>query len=74
MAVDFRNKGKDVTVIEMKDDFASDANMFHKMGLNIQVRNGINVKTKMQVVKITETGVVAKDANNQETVCRLIQY
>lgn len=67
-AIDFRSKGKEVTVLEMKDDFASDANMFHKMGLNIQVRNGINVKTSTQVVKITQEGVVAKDCDGKEMV------
>lgn len=67
-AIDFRNKGKKVTILEMKDDFASDANMFHKMGLNIQVRNGIDMRTGVKVLKITEEGVVAADKDNNEMV------
>ena len=62
-AVDFRNRGKDVTVIEMRDDFAVDANMFHKMGLSIQARNGIDMRLSTKVKEITKDGVVAEDAD-----------
>ena len=67
-AVEFKNKGKKVTVVEMRDDFAVDANMFHKMGLRIQVRDGIDMHTSTAVKKITKEGVVAQDKDGNEVV------
>jgi len=67
-AVEFRNRGMKVTVIEMRDDYAVDANMFHKMALGIQVRDGIDMRTSTKVKKITKEGVVAEDKDGNELV------
>lgn len=67
-AVHFRREGKDVTLLELRDDFAIDANAFQKMALNIEMRNGIDVRCGMRVTAITKEGVVAVDKNGAETV------
>ena len=67
-AVEFKNRGKKVAVIEMQNDYAIDANMFHKMALGIQVRDGIDMHVSTKVKAITKEGVVAVDKDGNEMV------
>jgi len=67
-AIEFMNRGKSVTVIEMMDDYAIDANIFHKMAFGIQIRNGIDMRVGTTVTAITEEGVVATDKDGKEFV------
>jgi len=66
-AVHFRREGKEVTLLEMRNDFAIDANMFQKMALNIELRDNIDLHLNTTVKAITKEGVVAVDADGKET-------
>lgn len=67
-AIHFKRDNKQVTLIEARDDFAVDSNAFHKMALNIELRDGIDVHLGTKVEAITEEGVVAIDSNGQRLV------
>ncbi|SHO54602.1 NAD(P)/FAD-dependent oxidoreductase [Vibrio quintilis] len=67
-AVHFKRENKQVTLIEARDDFAVDANVFHKMALNIELREGIDVHLNTRVEAITPEGVVAIDQSGQKHV------
>jgi len=67
-AIHFKRENKNVTLIEVRDDFAVDANIFHKMALNIELREGIDVHLSTKVEAITKEGVVSIDNNGQRHV------
>lgn len=67
-AIHFKREHKQVTLIEARDDFAVDSNVFHKMGLNIELREGIEVHLGTKVEAITAEGVVAVDQHGQRHV------
>jgi 2,4-dienoyl-CoA reductase-like NADH-dependent reductase (Old Yellow Enzyme family)/NADPH-dependent 2,4-dienoyl-CoA reductase/sulfur reductase-like enzyme len=60
--------GKDVTVVEMQDDWAPDAYFMHKTAMEIALRDSkikIHVKTKAKVV--SAKGLVCESANGEVT-------
>lgn len=65
-AIHFLRENKDVTLIEAQDDFAMDANPFHKMGLARELQKGVQMKLGLTVKAITAAGVVAVDKDNNE--------
>ncbi|AWW25862.1 FAD-dependent oxidoreductase [Acetobacterium sp. KB-1] len=67
-AIHFLREKKDVTLIECRDDFAVDANAFHKMALNINLRDGADIRLNTTVKAITKAGVVAVDQDGNEVV------
>ncbi|MEI8633982.1 FAD-dependent oxidoreductase [Vibrio sp. PP-XX7] len=67
-AIHFRQEDKHVTLLEARDDIAIDANAFHKMGLDIELRDSINLHVNSRVEAITEEGVVAVDTSGQQHV------
>jgi 2,4-dienoyl-CoA reductase-like NADH-dependent reductase (Old Yellow Enzyme family)/thioredoxin reductase len=67
-AVHFKRKNRQVTLLEARDDFAIDANVFHKMGLQIELREWIDVHLNTHVQAITSEGVVAVDAAGQKQI------
>lgn len=67
-AIHFRRENKQVTLIEARDDFAIDSNIFHKMALNIELRDGIDLHLNTKVEAITKEGVVAVDSTGQQHV------
>lgn len=67
MAVDLAWKGKDVTIVEMLDDVARDANSFHRAAIGFQIRDHkIQVHTGITGTKIDEKGLYGLDKNGQE--------
>ncbi len=59
--------GKDVTILEMKDDWASDAYFMHKNAMNGYMRESnikINVSTK--AIAITEEGVLCETPEGEK--------
>ncbi|MZI95726.1 FAD-dependent oxidoreductase [Vibrio sp. CAIM 722] len=67
-AIHFRREHKNVTLIEARDDFAIDSNVFHKMGLNIELRDHIDVHVGTKVEAITAEGVVAINKQGERLV------
>ncbi|MFM2482428.1 FAD-dependent oxidoreductase [Celerinatantimonas sp. YJH-8] len=65
-AIHFKREHKKVTLLEARDDFAIDANVFHKMGLNIELREGIDVHLSTKVKAITAEGVIAEDSQGHQ--------
>jgi NADPH-dependent 2,4-dienoyl-CoA reductase/sulfur reductase-like enzyme len=60
--------GKDVTVVEMQDDWAPDAYFMHKTAMEIAIRDSkikIHVKTKAKAV--TDKGLVCETAGGEVT-------
>jgi 2,4-dienoyl-CoA reductase-like NADH-dependent reductase (Old Yellow Enzyme family)/thioredoxin reductase len=55
-------KGKQVTIVEMLDDVAMDANIMHRRGLMLELQRAVTIRTGRRCVEITETGVVVEDA------------
>lgn len=64
-AIHMAREGKKVSLIEMKEDVAIDANVRHRP-LLIKELEKINVKTKLNAKKITEDGVFCKDEDGDE--------
>lgn len=58
--------GKDVTVVEMKDDWAADAYFMHKNAMNIYIRNsGIKIHTDTTAKAVTEEGLVCETKDGE---------
>lgn len=61
--------GKDVTVVEMKDDWAADSYFMHKNAMKIYVRDS-NIKIKVSTVakEITEKGLLCSTPDGEELI------
>lgn len=58
--------GKDVTVVEMKDDWAADAYFMHKNAMNIYIRNsGIKIHTDTTAKAVAEEGLVCETKDGE---------
>lgn len=68
-AVHFLHMGKEVTLIEMRDNYAIDANPFHRAGLTRELTGKANILLSTKVKAITAEGVVVEDKDGNESVC-----
>ncbi|MDO5548837.1 MAG: FAD-dependent oxidoreductase [Eubacteriales bacterium] len=58
--------GKDVTIVEMKDDWASDAYFMHKNAMNIYIRDSkIQIYTKTTAKAVTDDGLLCETADGE---------
>jgi pyruvate/2-oxoglutarate dehydrogenase complex dihydrolipoamide dehydrogenase (E3) component len=62
-ALHLARRGSDVTIVEMLDEVAPDANAFHRTALLLELRKNVEVRTGLRCVEITDSGVVAVDKN-----------
>ena len=61
--------GKAVTIVEMQDEIAPEANWMHKEGMmQAFAKQNITTVTGRKVVSISEDGVTVADENNETTV------
>jgi 2,4-dienoyl-CoA reductase-like NADH-dependent reductase (Old Yellow Enzyme family)/thioredoxin reductase len=60
--------GKDVTIVEMLDDVARDANRLHKLALILELAKYAKVVTGFRGKKITEEGLLCEGANGKEVL------
>jgi len=60
--------GKDVTVVEMLDEVARDANMFHRIGLMIELRKNVKVVTNTKGKAITEEGLLCEGPDGKDVL------
>lgn len=59
--------GKDVTIVEMKDDWAADAYFMHKNAMKIYVRSSnIKIHCKTKAKAVTEEGLVCINEKGEE--------
>lgn len=58
--------GKDVTIIEMREEIAPDANMFHKMALQKELDAHVKSMPNMKAKEITEKGVLCISSDGNE--------
>ena len=68
-AVHLAQQGKDVTVVEMMEDVAVDANVRQRpILLDMLAKLQVKVKTRMKGVKITDEGLVCTDDTGNENL------
>ncbi len=67
-AVEFHDKGHDVTIIEMKDEVAEEVNSFYRGGLMPQILRSAEVMTGTTVKEITEQGVLCEKDGKEMTI------
>lgn len=67
-AIHFLRHEKDVTLVEAREDFAIDANMYHKIALGVELKKGIHLKVNSKVKEITKEGVVVINQEGSEEV------
>ncbi|MFC1942386.1 FAD-dependent oxidoreductase [Chloroflexota bacterium] len=60
--------GKDVTVVEMFDEVARDANKWHRVALMIELAKYVKVVTSTKGKAITEDGLVCEGPDGKETL------
>jgi 2,4-dienoyl-CoA reductase-like NADH-dependent reductase (Old Yellow Enzyme family)/thioredoxin reductase len=60
-ALHLAGSGKKVTIVEMLDELAPDANMFHRTSLLLELGKAVEVRTGLKCVEITGEGVNAID-------------
>lgn len=51
-------QGKEVTIVEMLDEVASDANIMHGRALRLELARAVTIRTGLRCVEITGEGVV----------------
>lgn len=59
--INLAHMGKTVTIIEMREAIAADANQFHSMALNEQLKKYITSMVNTKAVEITDKGVLCED-------------
>lgn len=69
-AVHLAQDGKKVTIIEMRNDVAVDANIRHRPLLLEKLKELVTVKTGLKGLKITKDGVICSDQNNEEVLVK----
>ncbi len=63
--------GKKVTVVEMKDDYAPDANEMHRIGLEHEfAKNNVKFCLNTSAKAVTEEGLVCTDKNGEEFIIK----
>jgi len=61
-------KGKDVTVIEMLDDVALEANIMHRWALMIELEKSVKIKAGFKCSEINDKGAMAVDKKGKQTL------
>lgn len=59
--------GRDVTIIEMQQEVAPDANWMHRVGMlqAFGARNNLHVKTGLRCMEVTDDGVIVQDGTGE---------
>ncbi|HCX64835.1 MAG TPA: NADH:flavin oxidoreductase, partial [Eubacteriaceae bacterium] len=66
-SIHLAQEGKKVTIIEMRDDVAIDANARHRPLLLARLKNaGVSIHTNTRGVEVTDTGLICKDQDDRE--------
>ena len=60
--------GKDVTLVEMRDEVAVDAPLFHKVAVKVELAKGTKIFTGMTGKAVTEKGLLCTDKDGKEVL------
>lgn len=65
-----QEQGKNVTVVEMRDDYATDTTLWHKQGLIQQLTKGVDIRLNTRAIAISVDGVtvLGKDSDKEEII------
>jgi 2,4-dienoyl-CoA reductase-like NADH-dependent reductase (Old Yellow Enzyme family)/NADPH-dependent 2,4-dienoyl-CoA reductase/sulfur reductase-like enzyme len=61
-------QGKDVTIVEMLDEVAQDANIMHRRGLMLELQKTVETRTGLRCAEITDEGVVAVGKKGERAI------
>jgi 2,4-dienoyl-CoA reductase-like NADH-dependent reductase (Old Yellow Enzyme family)/thioredoxin reductase len=61
-------KGKDVTIIEMLDDVAIEANIMHRRALMLELEKSVKLSPGFKSIEITDKGVMAVDGEGKKVL------
>jgi 2,4-dienoyl-CoA reductase-like NADH-dependent reductase (Old Yellow Enzyme family)/NADPH-dependent 2,4-dienoyl-CoA reductase/sulfur reductase-like enzyme len=61
-------QGRDVTIVEMLDEVASDSNLMHRRALMLELAKAVKIRTGLTCIEITSEGVVAAGVDGERTV------
>ena len=61
-------KGRQVTILEMLDDVAPDANLMHRRALMLELKKAVTIQTGAMCVEIGDRAVVAAGRDGGRTV------
>jgi len=67
-AVHLAKAGRDVTVVEMKDDICKDANPRHRPLLLAELEKSVNCLTNTRAVSVTDAGIVCETPDGEITI------
>jgi pyruvate/2-oxoglutarate dehydrogenase complex dihydrolipoamide dehydrogenase (E3) component len=59
-------RGREVTILEMLDDVALEANIMHRRALMLELEKSVKIRTRMKCIEITDEGVIAVDQNGEQ--------
>jgi NADPH-dependent 2,4-dienoyl-CoA reductase/sulfur reductase-like enzyme len=65
-AIHLQWQGKQVTVVEMMDDYATDATMWHKLGIRSQFQKGVELLLSTKAKEVTKEGLVVTGPDGKE--------
>lgn len=65
-AIHLAQEGKKVTIVEMRDELAPDANVRHRPLLLKQIEGSIEVRTGLKGLEVTMEGVICEDREKQQ--------
>jgi 2,4-dienoyl-CoA reductase-like NADH-dependent reductase (Old Yellow Enzyme family)/thioredoxin reductase len=70
IALHLSEEGHDVTVVEMRDEFAPEANPLHRYGLlwRMKGNENLHIKTSMRVTEIRKDGVTAESTEGAKHI------
>ena len=61
-AVDLRNKGHEVHIVEMQEELAPECNHYHRIALMHEMETGINAHLQTRATEITDNALIGVDA------------
>jgi 2,4-dienoyl-CoA reductase-like NADH-dependent reductase (Old Yellow Enzyme family)/thioredoxin reductase len=62
----FAQQGRDVTIIEMLDEVAEEANIMHRRALMLELERYVTIQSGFRCTEITDAGVIAIDKEGKE--------
>jgi pyruvate/2-oxoglutarate dehydrogenase complex dihydrolipoamide dehydrogenase (E3) component len=70
IALHLSEEGHDVTVVEMRDEFAPEANPLHRYGLlwRMKGNENLHIKTSMRVTEIRKDGITAESTEGAKHI------
>ena len=65
-AIHLGRQGKNVTIVEMRDKLAPEANLFHQAAVEGEIKKYVTVAVKTTGKEITEEGILCRNESGEE--------